>query len=50
MDQVRAIAKVIWEQRFWVLSVIGTDCGCGLLEYGVGDARHPVCYAQIGDR
>lgn len=23
MDQVRAIAKVIWEQRFWVLSVIG---------------------------
>jgi hypothetical protein len=23
MDQVRAIAKVIWEQRFWVLSVLG---------------------------
>jgi hypothetical protein len=23
MDQVRAIAKVIWEQRFWVLSVVG---------------------------
>lgn len=23
MDQVRAIAKVIWDQRFWVLSVLG---------------------------
>jgi hypothetical protein len=23
MDQVRAIAKVIWQQRFWVLSVLG---------------------------
>lgn len=23
MDQVRAIAKIIWEQRFWVLSVLG---------------------------
>jgi hypothetical protein len=23
MDKVRAIAKVIWEQRFWVLSVLG---------------------------
>ncbi len=24
MEQVRATAKIIWEQRFWVLSVIGT--------------------------
>jgi hypothetical protein len=23
MDQVRAIAKIIWQQRFWVLSVLG---------------------------
>jgi len=24
MDQVRAIAKVLWQQRFWVLSALGT--------------------------
>jgi len=24
MDQVRAIAKILWEQRFWVLSALGT--------------------------
>ena len=23
MDQIRAFAKVIWQQRFWVLSVLG---------------------------
>ena len=27
MDKVRAIANVIWTQRFWVLSIIGTIVG-----------------------
>ncbi len=41
MDQVRAIAKVIWEQRFWVLSVLGLIVGvvCWKLASGNLDAQ-----------
>jgi hypothetical protein len=41
MDQVRAIAKVIWEQRFWVLSVLGLIVAlvCWNMASGSLDAR-----------
>jgi len=41
MDQVRAIALIIWQQRFWVLSVIavGTIVACWHLASGDLDSR-----------
>ncbi len=41
MDQVRAIAKVIWEQRFWVLSVLGLLVAvvCWKMSSGALDAK-----------
>lgn len=45
MDQVRAIAKVIWEQRFWVLSVLGLIVGVVCWKLAAGDLD-----AQFGQR
>ncbi len=39
MDQVRAIAKVLWEQRFWVLSALGTLVAVACWYLAAGDLQ-----------
>jgi hypothetical protein len=52
MDQVRAIAKVIWEQRFWVLSVIGLIVAvvCWNMAAGKLDAEFGTRASAIGNQ
>ncbi len=49
MDQVRAIVKVIWQQRFWVLSVLGVIVAavCWQLASGRLDAEFATNKGQI---
>jgi hypothetical protein len=52
MDQVRAIAKVIWQQRFWVLSVLGLIVAvvCWKMAAGALDSQFASRQGQINTK
>ena len=39
MDQVRAIVGAIWQQRFWVLSILGTSVAVACWFLAAGDLQ-----------
>ncbi len=39
MDQVRTIAKIIWQQRFWLLSAIGVIAAIVCWNSAAGDLQ-----------